>query len=373
MFLGFSRHTNTAISVAIAFPADSKHPPVNVKNRRTPLHRRDDVPSLTSNLCRNLAWETDARLAPAWLRISPPASGLLIFAFHSLFESEPEVGQGRLDPQQAITARMFRDFVGNFQEHGYRFVSPDQIAAGLDSPGRYVMITFDDGYANNLRALPALEELGAPAVFCISANHVATGKPFWWDVLYREARKRTWSGEKLERARAALKRLRTQEAEKQIMAEFGRPAFRTASDLDRPFTPRELRDFARHPLVHIGNHTWDHAILSNYSADEVREQIQNAQQSLGEMTGRVPQVMAYPNGNVSTKIEQAARDAGLRLGMTVRPGKNAIPQALSTTPSLQLRRYTLRGDRDIRTQCSIARSPLSLQSAMIAIRIAVRA
>lgn len=326
---------------------------------------------MVPRFCRKLVFESDAKLAPAWLRIFPPASGLVIFAFHSLFESEQEVHRGLLDPQQAITTKMFRAFVANFQGNGYRFVSPDQIAAGLNSPGQYAMITFDDGYANNLRALPAMQEFGTPAVFCISANYVTTGKPFWWDVLYREARKRAWPCEKLDRARAALKRLRTREAENQIIAEFGRPAFRTASDLDRPFTPKELVDFARHPLVHIGNHTWDHAILANYSTQEICEQIQNAQALLREMTGRVTQVIAYPNGNVSTKIVQAARNAGLRLGMTVRPGRNAIPPSLSTKRSMQLKRCTLWGDRDIATQCCVARSPVSLQSGMIAIRLKV--
>ncbi len=328
---------------------------------------------MTSNLFRKLAFESDARLAPTWLRILPPASGLLIFTFHSLFESEQEARQGVLDPQQSITMGMFRVFVADFQEHGYRFVSPDQIVAGLHSPGRYVMITFDDGYANNLRALLVLEEFGVAAVFCISANYVTTGKPFWWDVLYREAMKRSWPGEKKERVRAALKRLRTHEAEEQIISEFGSPAFRTVSDLDRPFTPRELADFARHPLVHIGNHTWNHAILTNYSAQEVWAQIQNAQESLRKMTGRLPQVIAFPNGNTSTNIARAARNAGLHLGMTVRPGRNAIPQSLSARPNLQLRRYTLWGNRDIAAQCRVARSPLSLQSALTTIRSKVAA
>ncbi len=316
---------------------------------------------------------SDARLARAWQRILPPVSGLFIFAFHGLFESEQEARQGLLDPQQAITVRMFHTFVENFQEHGFRFVSPEQITAGLDSPGQYAMITFDDGYANHARAIPVLEKFGAPAVFCISANHVATGKPFWWDVLYREAGKRDWSREKLDRARAACKRLRTCEADQQMMAAFGHPAFQTVSHLDRPFTRSELAGFARHPLVHIGNHTWDHAILANYSAAEVCEQIRSAQESLQAMTGRAPQVIAYPNGNVSKQIIRAARGVGLGLGMTVEPGRNAIPHPLSRAPSLQLRRYTLWGNRDIAAQCHIARSPLSLQSALQAIRSRVTA
>jgi len=328
---------------------------------------------MAPKFCRKVVLESDARLARAWMGIFSPPSGLLIFVFHSLFESQEEAGQGLLDPQQGITTRMFREFVSNFQEHGYRLVSPDQIAAGMESPGQYAMITFDDGYANNLRALPVLEEFDVPAVFCISPNYVATGKPFWWDVLYRESRKRRWSTGELERARAAFKHLPTSQAEEQIIAEFGPVPFRTASDLDRPLTPIELADFALHPLVHIGNHTWDHAILTNYPAPEAAEQIQNAQAALTQMSGRVPQVIAYPNGNISKAIIQMAQSAGLGLGMTVGPGRNAIPRALSASPSLELRRYTLEGDRDIRTQCQVARSPISLQSALLALRSRIAA
>lgn len=326
-----------------------------------------------SSLLRKLVWQSDARFATACRGRFRSAPGLLIFAFHNLFASAEEVAQGLLDPQQSITVPMFRAFIADFQNHGYRFVSPGEIIAGLESRGQYAMITFDDGYANNLRALPVLEEFRAPAVFCISANHVLEGKPFWWDVLYREARKRSWSRRRIERARAAFKRLRTENAEKKMITEFGAAAFHVVSDLDRPLTPSELRDFASHPLVHIGNHTYDHAILSNYPENEVGEQIQNAQQSLGEMTGKVSQVIAYPNGNVSAQIERAARDAGIRLGLTIRAGRNPIPRRVSTTPYLRLRRFTLTGDRDIQSQCSVARAPLSLQSAMSTIRARARA
>jgi len=329
--------------------------------------------ALARQLCQKLLLESDARLARAWAMISGPTPGLLIFAFHSLFESEEEAGACWLDPQQSITVPMFRAFVVNFQQHGYRFVSPDEIRGGLERSGKYVMITFDDGYANNLRALPLLEEFGVPAVFCVSANHVVTGKPFWWDVLYREGRKRTWSSSWLEGERAALKRLRTEEVEKQLMAEFGEVAFQTASDLDRPLTAGELRDIARHPLVHIGNHTWDHAILANYPGREAEDQIQKAQHALREITGQAPQVIAYPNGNVTRKILQAACDAGFQFGLTVRAGRNPIPKLLSPSSSLQLKRFTLWGDRDIRMQCAAAQSPFSLQSAMMAIKAAAMA
>jgi peptidoglycan/xylan/chitin deacetylase (PgdA/CDA1 family) len=317
---------------------------------------------------KEFAIASDAKLADSCLRIFPPVCSLLIFVFHSLFESAEEIAQGLIDPQQAVTAEMFRSLVADLRDHGYRFVSPDDIVAGLDPGERYALITFDDGYANNLRALLTLEEFQAPAVFFIASNYVLTGKPFWWDVLYRESHKRGQSGKKLEAARAALKRLRTCDAEEQVIAEFGSAAFHTVSDIDRPFTAAELATLASHPLVHIGNHTADHAILTNYPPAEVREQIQGAQEALQVLTGRVPAILAYPNGNVSRPVLEAVYEAGLRLGVTVRAGKNAIPSTHSKTRALLLKRYMLWGTRDLAAQCRVARSPLSLQTTWAAIR-----
>ena len=317
---------------------------------------------------KEFAIASDAKLVDSCLRVFPATPTLLIFVLHSLFESAEEIALGLMDPQQAVTTEMFRSLVADLRDHGHRFVSPDDIVAGLDPGQCCAMITFDDGYANNLRALPTLEEFQAPAVFFVASNHVRTGKPFWWDVLYRELHKRGQPDAKLEGARAGLKRLRTCDAEARIMAEFGSVAFRTASDIDRPFTAAELAILAGHPLAHIGNHTADHAILTNYSPPEMREQIMGAQEALQVMTGRIPAVIAYPNGNVSGPVLQVAYEAGLRLGVTVGAGRNTIPSTRSKTRALLLKRFMLWGTRDLRAQCRVARSPLSLQTTWAAIR-----
>jgi peptidoglycan/xylan/chitin deacetylase (PgdA/CDA1 family) len=317
---------------------------------------------------REFALASDARLADSCLRIFPAAPTLLIFVFHSLFESEAEIARGLMDPQQAVTTAMFRDLVAELRGQGYGFASPEDVIAGLDPSRRFAMLTFDDGYANNIRALPALEEFQVPAVFFIASNYVLTGKPFWWDVAFREMRQRDLGSVKLAAARARWKSLRTCDAEKEVMAEFGSAAFQTVSEIDRPFTAAELAALARHPLVHIGNHTADHAILTNYSPAEMREQIRGAQAVLEAITGRIPVMMAYPNGNVSKPVLQAAHEAGIRLGVTVRAGRNKIASARSKTGALLLKRYTLWGDRDLGAQCRVARSPLSLQSAWAALR-----
>jgi len=88
-------------------------------------------------------------------------------------------------------------------------------------------------------------------------------------------------------------------------------------ELDRPFSKSELGKFANHRLVVLGNHTKDHAILTNYCTAEISEQIQGAQDAIGEMTGKFPDIIAYPNGEYSEDIMQMAQAAGLSLGVVV--------------------------------------------------------
>ena len=298
-------------------------------------------------------------LASALLPVTKEQGALLCFLFHSLFESGEEVRSGTLDPQQSVTVEMFRAFLGHFHEQGYGFVSPAQILDGLQPRGKYVLLTFDDGYYNNVRGLPVMEEFNAPAVFFISSDHVREGKAFWWDVVFREGRKRGKTEEEIRRAVAGYKQLKTAKVERDLKKELGQRALCPIDDLDRPFTPSELREFARHRLVSLGNHTKNHAILTNYSLAGAREQIQGGQDAIQLMTGKTPQMISYPNGNSSPEIQKAAREIGLRLGVVVRRGKNRLPLKTRGTDAMALKRFTLWGDRGIAAQCRVSRVDVS--------------
>lgn len=311
----------------------------------------------------------DNGLGLASERLLPHASSLVIFTFHSIFASSAETESGVIDPQQGITQQILREFIVDFQAHGYRFVSSREIMNGLDLKSKCALITFDDGYYNNLRALPILDEFRVPAVFCVSTDHVKTGKSFWWDALYREAKKRYWSSSRMEQARSAYKLKRTSELERALVQEFGKNVLDPVSDIDRPMTQIELKQIASHPLCSIGNHTADHAILTNYTSDEVRKQISEAQQFIDKATGSAPQLIAYPNGNVSSVIVKIARDAGLELGVTVQPGRNRIGDLRDPDKALALKRFTLWGSRRVEAQCRNARAALSLTSAVAGWRI----
>jgi peptidoglycan/xylan/chitin deacetylase (PgdA/CDA1 family) len=310
----------------------------------------------------------DELLAACVLPYTKERGVLLTFLFHSLLESPREAQSGAIDPQQGITVGMLRQAIEHFQRQRYEFISPKEIAAGLRLDGKYALLTFDDGYYNNVRLLPVLEEFGAAATLFVSSGHVKNNRGFWWDVVYREGRRRGRSHDEIRAGVARCKKLKAAEIEALLVREFGGDALRPAGDLDRPFTPGELRQFASHRWISLGNHTRDHAILTNYPYAEARDQIRGAQVDILEMTGKVPEMIAYPNGNESPSVRQAALDAGLRFGIGIRSGANRVPLWPASRDAMRLRRFTLQGDQAIEAQCLVSRSGVSIYHALQDIR-----
>jgi peptidoglycan/xylan/chitin deacetylase (PgdA/CDA1 family) len=260
-------------------------------------------------------------LTPRWVRETP---GLIVFALHALCARRPQVHDAALAPGQSVCVDDLRALLAEVRRHGYEVVAPEQVAAGLPPSGKYAMLTFDDGYFNNTLALPVLEEFDVPAAFFVTSSHVLEGKGFWWDAVSRELAQAGIGRCAAQAELARLKQLPPQEIEAVVQRRFGAAALRPRGDSDRPFTPQELAQFARHPHVRIGNHTADHAILTRCSPDEVRSQIERSQETLRALTGTAPVAIAYPNGNHSPLVVQAARAAGLRVGFTVQAAKNRL-------------------------------------------------
>ena len=284
-------------------------------------------------------------------RRAASANSVVNVLFHSLYESRAQIGNRELAPNQNVTVADFRGFVEEMLEKGYTVVSPAQIDAGLKPGGRYLSITFDDGYFNNALALDVLKQFRVSATFFVSTDHVQQNKAFWWDAFSRELSR---SGVSQRTQKADIERLKTFTPERIdafLCQRFGQSVLKPCGDIDRPFTPGELRQFALSPWVCVGNHTRDHAILTNCTPEEMASQIRVCQDELAELVGYRPIAIAYPNGNYSRAAVNAAVAAGLRIGFTVAPKRARLP--LTSNTRMTLGRFIFHGGQDIAKQCAM--------------------
>ena len=302
----------------------------------------------------------DTAIASAYLKLFSERNALMTFLFHSVFRNDEVMALNLADPLDRTTVGKFRQFIEHYLNHGYEFIGPDDLIKGLTDDKKYALITFDDGYFNNTLVLPILEEFDVPALFFIATDNVQQNKSFWWDAIYRARMARGASLDDIQNDGEELKSLRTHEIEKRLIERFGPDTLRPQTDIDRPFTPAELRDFARNPYVHLGNHTANHGILLNYSPEEVKQQVLGAQAALRDMTGVESVAIAYPNGGYTQAIVNSCGEIGLKFGFTVRPEKISLPLTSEAHSLLTLGRFCFHSDHGIDTQCRTCRSDLQI-------------
>ena len=174
-------------------------------------------------------------------------------------------------------------------------------------PRRGLVLTFDDGYEDNLRTvLPLLRTQQIPmTVFVTSGNR---GGEFWWDRLARIQASRGPEGEAY-RVAAEIERLQEGERAERIRAlEVGGPPL--PQPAHRSMTGDELREIAGDPLVEIGAHGESHSPLPALSPDEQRTETRRSRLDLERLIGRPVTSFAYPHGAISSETVEIVREAG---------------------------------------------------------------
>lgn len=91
---------------------------------------------------------------------------LYVLMYHSVAPDGTECGEW------TVTQSTFREQLNWLTAHGYTSVLPSQLVSGEPLPDKPVLITFDDGYADNhTLALPVLQETGHKAVISIVTGY----------------------------------------------------------------------------------------------------------------------------------------------------------------------------------------------------------
>jgi peptidoglycan/xylan/chitin deacetylase (PgdA/CDA1 family) len=219
---------------------------------------------------------------------------------------------------------------------------------------RPAVITFDDGYVDNLHiARPLLEHFSAPATVFVATAYMGCEEGFWWDRLERlvmgaaeipvvlhvtvgGGSRQISTGVQLRRAWAALRgrnpdrraqlyfRLRSlllaasHHEREDALAELSHqlaagPPSRSA---DRIMSAAELRDLVRGGLVTVGAHTATHPVLSTLPAEEQYAEIIRSRRELEAVVGSRVDQFAYPYG-VPASFTSATTSAVLRSGFVL--------------------------------------------------------
>lgn len=213
-------------------------------------------------------------------------SGLRILAYHGIPDGEAFLRQ-----------------LSYLVRH-YSPVSSVHEVAGSEKPP--VWVTFDDGDPSIVDiGVDAMRQFDVKATAFVCPGVIDTDLPFWWQVVESAiADGVTVNGETIPSDEVStLKRLpddrrrsRVQEIrrswEKQIDAEPER----------RQLTTSELRAWLDEGHS-IGNHTWDHPILSTCSPREQRRQIESAHQWFVDHD-MPTEMFAYPNGDWAPASEE---------------------------------------------------------------------
>ena len=188
-------------------------------------------------------------------------------------------------------------------------------------PRRSVLITFDDGYANNFReALPVLESLGAQAIFFISTSTIDSRREFWWDDLERifltghnlpkkltlrangkELLLRTASTDDrmgaYERVRYIMRHSTAERQEETIHALLKWAGIEPDGRDDHLcMTSDEIRKLSASESSVIGAHGHTHTQLSLYNPAEQLKEISKSKDILTAITGKEVKLFSYPFG-----------------------------------------------------------------------------
>ena len=210
---------------------------------------------------------------------------------------------------------------------------------------RFVCITFDDGYRDNLDfAYPVLKKYQVPFAIYVATGFTDRVGEMWWLALEAVIAKNKLVGLQLdgedrlfncrtaEEKRATydylywwLRRRETEEELRQVVREL---AARYNVDIakfcaDLCMTWEEIAGLAADPLVTIGAHTVNHPILAKVPERAVRSELTNSRDVIEAALGVKPQHLAYPVGDRTSagpREFKIAAELGYKTAVTTRPG-----------------------------------------------------
>lgn len=213
-------------------------------------------------------------------------------------------------------------------------------------PHHQVVITFDDGYADNLHnAKPLLELYQIPATMFLTTGYMQQKREFWWDELERillqpkilpenlslniNGKNYQWkldtTASKSEKSEhqlyhslyqllyPLLDEERSHLLNKLLSWANVKPELRPTH---RMMTLEEISSLQQNSIIEIGAHTVTHPFLSTISPEAQQKEIEQNKAQLEEIFGHSIESFAYPHGNYNLHTSEIVRQAGFTCACT---------------------------------------------------------
>jgi peptidoglycan/xylan/chitin deacetylase (PgdA/CDA1 family) len=278
----------------------------------------------------------------AALRRLLPSRRVAILRYHAVCRDE---GYRYADPSISISPEAFEHHVG-YLASNYTVLPlaevVERFAARRPLPPNVVVITFDDGYADNLLAARTLHRHQLSATFFITAGCLAGGDPFWLSEiralilgapdgpLTLSADGATLSAalsDASSRAKAIRSLTRLIKSHPIATRETLRQQLRQAApsaQLVEPMLRWEDVVEMRRLGMTIGAHTVTHPNLPSAGLSAAREEIAGSKQRLEHQLGEPITLFSYPNGGAeryyTEDLQKVVADCGFRAATTSRNG-----------------------------------------------------
>jgi len=192
-----------------------------------------------------------------------------ILMYHSIDDSHSAI---------SVSPAKFRAQLRYLKETGYQVLSLAELVsllrAGRNLAPKTVVLTFDDGFVNNLTvALPILKDLGFKATIFVTTGHCG-GSNVWGISSNPRFPILTWS---------------------------------------------QVLQLSKEG-VEIGAHTLSHPKLTRIPLAQAREEIANSKEILEEHLEQAVLSFAYPNGSYNQQIRDLVEEAGFAVACTIESG-----------------------------------------------------
>lgn len=222
-----------------------------------------------------------------------------------------------------VSVENFENQLCHYKEK-YQILKLDEEWTSLKKTG--LVITFDDGYANNvLNALPLLEKHQIPATIFVTTLNTDTEKEFWWDRLvfdYSYCKESFYipnQSDKIVKSNSSyrsiigyLDKISNEDKDKWFL-EFEKRNEIVFSPREeyRSLTNLELKKLSDHPLITVGIHTHNHYSLGSFTYEEQKRELLFSINKLKELGIKNVKYLALPHGSYNSETYKIIDEIGL--------------------------------------------------------------